>query len=650
MMRDNRLLACAGSILVALVLGACSQGNSGDNVTTTTPGASAVTSQNNFLVFPNPQVQLDGSSQTISVAYAQAYYAAIDPTNAKDTLAKWKAANLFDTGSGTQVEVVFGDVRDVGFGRRMTVRQNVDGTVATMVENYQVTAVANYGFTSLNVDAAALRDRKWLQYVNTIEYSPGPGGGASFVKFFNFNGATGQRELMIDLDGRGDKAMPGPCITCHGGRGDPLTPPDATGQPLFPLVANSVSQKRGDTQAHLQPMEVDTFEFSAMPGFTRADQEAAMKTINTMVLCTYPLPAASASPEDACRRTASPNEWQGSAAALIKAAYGGDGLPNAAFSDTFVPAAWSGAGQASLYRDVVAPACRGCHLLRGTGRQSDIDFVTFAKFQGYDEYIKKHVYDRGNMPLAKIVLDKFFSTNMADMLATYLQGQGISARDAGGAVLRLGRPIADPGPDRAVTQGATTLSAAGSLFASSYRWSIVSGPNGAIPPTNAALTNPNSVQPAFNATADGTYVLQLVASNGTTQSAPAQLTLVVNSLLAPAPASIRFSDIKATLQNPALGCTGCHVPGGPPPVLFANVDRNGDGIAGDATDDSWFYADIRGRINFTDITASPLLRKPSGNHHFGGLRPGFNASATPGQAARASYDLVLNWILNGAPQ
>ena len=70
----------------------------------------------------------------------------------------------------------------------------------------------------------------------------------------------------------------------------------------------------------------------------------------------------------------------------------------------------------------------------------------------------------------------------------------------------------------------------------------------------------------------------------------------------------------------------------------------------DATDDQWLYAEVRSRINFTDIASSPLLRKPSNNHHNGLLRPGFNASTAPGDSSRASYDLFLNWIVNGAPQ
>jgi len=73
--------------------------------------------------------------------------------------------------------------------------------------------------------------------------------------------------------------------------------------------------------------------------------------------------------------------------------------------------------------------------------------------------------------------------------------------------------------------------------------------------------------------------------------------------------------------------------------------------------DLWFYTELRGRINFTEIVASPLLRKPSGNHHSGGQRNGFDTSLAPGQlvggqngAGRGSYDLFLNWMLNGAPQ
>jgi hypothetical protein len=124
----------------------------------------------------------------------------------------------------------------------------------------------------------------------------------------------------------------------------------------------------------------------------------------------------------------------------------------------------------------------------------------------------------------------------------------------------------------------------------------------------------------------------------------------VNNALTPAPSAIRFTDIKAILQQGE--CQGCHNPNGPfhPPINFSNDDRDGDGVAGTATDDAWFYAEVRSRINFEEIAASALLRKPAGFHHRGGLGGGFDTSLAPGQPGRANYDVFLNWALNGAPQ
>jgi hypothetical protein len=283
--------------------------------------------------------------------------------------------------------------------------------------------------------------------------------------------------------------------------------------------------------------------------------------------------------------------------------------------------------------------------------QSDIDFTTYEKFQPYAQRTFATVINRGNMPLAKLVYDAFHASSGEAVLADFLVGQGLAARDAGGSVLRPGRPIADPGPDRVIRQGATRLSASDSLYADAYAWSIVSGPNGAVPPSGALLTDANTAQPAFNASTDGTYVLSLVVSNASAQSAPKSLSLVVQNTLTPAPGAIRFSDIKAVLQD-GFKCTGCHSPASPlrAPIFFTNEDRDGDGVAGTATDDAWYYAEVRSRVNFAEIATSELLRKPQGIRHRGGLGQGFDTNVPPGQPGRAKYDLFLNWILNGAPQ
>lgn len=666
-MNLKRFVCRSIPLLATVLLASCGSGHgNSEDIFPSKPVAASFTGPNSFLLFPNPQIQPDGSLQIAGPAYSQAYYAAIDPTNAKDTLAKWKAANGFGTPTGPlgEVSAVYGDWRDLGYGRRITVRQNADRTIAVAADNYIFNVGGDYGSNSaMNLAAAIAQDPMWFIGTTAIEFSPAPGVTPGpnctgcFAKFYFF-APSGARLLTVDLDGRGQKSTIEVCSSCHGGRGDPLTPATGspTGQPLFPLAQNSASLSRGDIEVHPHPIEVDTLDFPGTAGITRADQEPALKTMNRILLCTFPIPVASAFPEDACRRTATPNEWQGGADTIIKDAYGGNGLPSATYGSVSVPAAWATAGQSTLYQNVVAPTCRVCHILRGVGAVGgdDVDFDTYAVFNGYADRIKAHMIDRGTMPLSKILYERFWATPaMSDTLATYLQGAGYTARDASGAVLRPGRPVADPGPDRTVPQGATVLSGANSLFASTFAWSIVSGPAG-----GATLTNANSAQATFTATINGTYMVQLITGNGATQSVPAPLTLVVNSALSPAPSAIRFANIKTVLQGT---CLACHTTGSATlataaqtPIVYTNVDRNGDGIVDSGTinsiDDLWLYTEVRGRINFADITSSPLLRKPSGNHHNGLLQNGFDTTKPPGDPARINYDLFLNWILNGAPQ
>ena len=667
-MRVKRFLAWPAGLLLALLLSACGGGGGGTSTTGDinpfVRAAAVATGLDRFLLYPNPVVNDVGAFEVGDVEYALAYYRAIDPNNDKDTLDKWKAANRIGDTSGGQQEfkVIVGDMRDLGYGRKMTAHKNPDGTMAFVVENYLVGAYG--GYSPLNLEAAIQGVKKWHLGTNAIEFSPGPNGppGANFVKFYTFDPTTGARLNTISLDGRPAKAMPTVCISCHGGRGDPLTPPDATGKRLFPLVMNSFSQHRGDVQAQLHPFETAALDYSTIPGYSRAEQEAAIKEINKMILCSFSIPAGVVPlPDETCRRVATPHEHQGTAAAHLKDMYGfvpgvsTMALPDpvSKMVDNYVEASWTAAGQAGLYIDVVGAACRVCHLLRGTGHQADISFETFPQFDAYKDRIKAHTVDRGNMPLAKLIYDKLRSTaiqfqTLANYLMADLTGIGFNAGYPDGN-LSPERPIADPGPDRVVRQGATTLSAAMSLFSTAYQWSFVANPGG------ATLTNPTSAQPTFTAAVDGVYVVQLVTTKGAATSTPKQLTIKVDNTLPYDPTAVRFTGaggIKDVLQNGAGGCTTCHQAGGNgavlPPIWYTDYDRSGTGNA--ATNSHWFYTELRGRVNFTDWIASPLLRKPAGNHHNGGLRAGFDTTAPVGDPARADYDKFVSWIVNGAPE
>lgn len=687
-MRRHHLHTIAVLALVAL-LAACTQKNTADIQDQTGAAAADVAlGVNRFLLFPNPIgtdpfAQDGGTFETNTQAYAQAYYDAIDRAGLKTTLDDWKTANGF-TGVESAVEhlAVFRDVKDLGYGRRMTGRFNGSNGVAFFVENYNVTPNGSAGYSSeLNADAAIRRDTQWHVGTNAIEWSTTPciagydppdcNGTVKFAKYYNFSSRDGTRQLAVDLDGHGLKAMPGPCITCHGGRGDPLT--DTGSTPRFPLVENSLSRKRGDVQARLHGMNVDSFSYSTtQPGFAKSDLQSKLLDFNQWIMCTYPWDPTGTTSQTingqngwgSCTRTvAGPNEWQGIAAEMIQSWYGGPAM-NATFSDAYVPPTWNSTttitgtnfAPIDLYSNVVAPYCRTCHVLRGTKNQNDIDFMTYGVpaagvtpatgFLSFADRIKVMVFDRGNMPLAQIPHQDFWNSSAPQTLASFVDAMTApGTATSNGAPLMPGRPIADPGPDRMVRTGANAvLTGENSLFASTFSWTNVSGPS------NPLITNATQMVAIFNANVAGTYVVRLTVNGG---AASKDVTITVDDSF-PDLFNIRFAHVKNVLQSiPHAGsktCMGCHtvtstpMPANTPPIWYNNFDRDGSGGAVNGIDDTWFIKALAGRVNLTEIEASPLLRKPTGNHHNGGKLLDVATSA-----GLRNYSILYNWILAGMP-
>lgn len=568
-------------------------------------------------------------SKTNDESYAQAYYATIDPNGDRDTLAGFQAANGFGTGPIPDRHVIFRDTKDLGYGRDMYFHDSNDGTYAFYVNNFAITDLPGVTYGPLNLDAAIAQIKQYHIGTNAIEYGPididGVPGGDDingdgvfdaadyFPRFFNYSpDPPYQRRDTVDLDGKGDKAMPVPCIVCHGGRADALLPDGS-----FP--------RSGDTFSQLQPLDVGTFEYADASPWTRAEVEVGLKAINTAVYDSY-----------AALETPPLGQWDSSMAReLLEGWYGGPGLPTA-FDDDYVPAGWlpdpsdgaPPAGADDLYREVLSTNCRTCHLLRGLVHQNDIDFTSWDKFIGYDDRVEELVFDEGLMPLATLTFDNFHDSDfLAEMLASFLPG--FSRVDADGALLLPGRPIAKAGPDR-TSPAPVTVSGTASVFAEAYAWSIVSQPVGSAP----ALQDADTVRPALANAIDGVYQLQLVVATGSVTSAPDMVTVTVDSGMNPAPQDLTFTTHIAPVLASA-GCTGCHTDNSDPqpPVLYtpgANRDP---------------YATVRSLINFDDPENSRLLLKPSGQHHAGGQLTGFDLSGN-----RANYDLFLNWILEGAPE
>ena len=630
----------------------------------------------------NTLVEIDlPANVSESLYYAQAYYRAIDPTDTRDRLSKWRTANCFSNDPATDYDadarVLFRDTRDLGYGRNMYWKFGCDGNgnagaepgaVAVFVENFDVELLPGFPYSRLNLEAALDNQREYHFGTNAIEFNSWVAGnagvsaanpnGRQFAKFYTFRpestavNADQQRLLKVDLDGRGDKAMPMPCIYCHGGRGLAL---DERGE----FYAHPQTAIKGGTNAKLQTLDVDSFEFADSGPFTRSAQEALLKQLNLAVYCTYPDATPAAVCADLFGTAFSPptpatGEWAADfMRELVQGWYGGDAtddsFPADRFdADAFVPVGWdpndpSNASNPAdidvLYRDVILPGCLVCHARRGNNVNSDIDFSSYNKLTSYLEQLEDYVYTRGIMPLSLIGFDLFWESGQAATLARFLDPTS-GHLDAEGNVIRPGRPRAVLGPDRIVNVPAT-LSGEGSQFAQDYRWEIIGSVDGSSP----SLSVTDKPRTVFNTDLDGVYTVQLTVTQGG-QSSTDSLQITVDSQLKPA-VSIDFGDIQAIIGTDPVndpgtqGCLGCHSDSDPAlPGIQGGI---GVPVTWDGSDGTQPYKAILQRVNFAAPHDSLFLRKPLGQHHGGG-----EVYTLTDPNDFGDYHTVLSWITEGA--
>jgi hypothetical protein len=109
-----------------------------------------------------------------------------------------------------------------------------------------------------------------------MDYSVAPGvnNNQPFTRFLIF-GPNGKLLPSVNLDGRGEKFVPGTCTVCHGGnKYAGKFPDDKTGT--------------ADLDAHFLPFDTGNFEFSKRPGsaWTKEAQQEAIYQLNQNVLNT----------------------------------------------------------------------------------------------------------------------------------------------------------------------------------------------------------------------------------------------------------------------------------------------------------------------------------------------------------------------------
>ena len=260
----------------------------------------------------------------------------VEPISFED----WKRKNKarpYDAGN-EEVAANFINRMDLNLVRRMVATRSAADNIAFYVCNHP----GPQGTSQKEVDeviATGLGDEKRVACV-AMEWSPSPGvnGGKPFTKFFTF-APDGALVPSVNLDGRGEKYMPGACVACHGG---------SKYNGRFPEKGNPSSY----LGAGFLPFDTGNYLFSTELSLTEPAQSEAFYKLNQLVRATE------TSDDTATSR-------------LIKGWYANGGSHT--LDKAYVPEPWriadatpATAGAARFYRDVVGTSCRTCHVALGT--------------------------------------------------------------------------------------------------------------------------------------------------------------------------------------------------------------------------------------------------------------------------------------------
>ena len=318
-----------------------------------------------------------------SIAETQAYYAA---TAAPATLTDFKTKYGF--GGATEVSAAYYNAGDLAVGRDMHCVQFPSGA-DTGLACYS----SNYGaFSGPKDDALSKALLGYKSGTNqgafatvTMVYTP-PVTAPNAVSFVVYN-AAGTRIDQAQLDRFGDNlGVPQTCLNCHG-----------SGSKYDPVTHSA-------TNVRFMPFDPAAFEFSTEAGFTFADQAAKFQALNTMIR------AAGAAP---------------GVDELLAGFYA-----NPQIDVQFAPAGWkTSVEDETVYRNVIAPYCRGCHVSY-SGTDASLAFRTAADLKTNASRVANEacgtrtVADLHGMPSAEVVGERFLNGPARAYLADISQATG----------------------------------------------------------------------------------------------------------------------------------------------------------------------------------------------------------------------------------
>ncbi|HEY9064534.1 MAG TPA: hypothetical protein VIO33_06090 [Burkholderiaceae bacterium] len=276
------------------------------------------------------------------------YYQAIGAAGGCDTqgnlqdpisLDDWKRAHKLKpyTNGNTEVAAVYINRMDLNLVRRMYATQAAADDIAFYVCNHPGPDGATQEEVDSRIDTG-LSDQKQVACV-AMEWSTSPGvnGGRPFTKFLTF-GPDGALLPSINLDGRGEKYMPGACVACHAGT-------------QYNGRFASSSMPSPYLGAGFLPFDTGNYLFGSGSGLSEAEQSQAIHDLNMLVKATDQYAS---------------NQ---SISKLIDGWYANG--TTTTLNKQYVPDAWQQAeatqpGASKLYREVVGGVCRTCHAAMGS--------------------------------------------------------------------------------------------------------------------------------------------------------------------------------------------------------------------------------------------------------------------------------------------
>ena len=495
----------------SLLLGAFAPGSTSAALTSTSPWQLTADA---LATAVSPMSSTTATPTAETLAGAQAYYAAIDPPwsgvtqgATKSDLNTWLDDNCFDhtqsdygTGAAAAngAHAVYTNNFDLGFGRDMYfIRCTRDHTDA----NGNVTAHAG-DMAAVVINYASLEQTALKQspiIAVAMEYQ-GPGhtnGNCSssattgstanqcFTKFYVFapDDRTGlfERVSSANFDRRGEKYVPGACISCHGGKiqnaqfidtQPQQNPSENVDAAFMPWDLDALLYS--DTDPAFSKALVDGQPAIANPApYTRLAQESNLLKLNALAWQTYQVPELLSTAGGSCStasatcidRFAAPkallSKWYGWCVAQGAAGTSCAGAHN--YTDTAAPTVTAGGtdwptgalpsaspnpdgAPNDLYHDVYAHHCRSCHTMSNVFSNQFNDFADFeshinpaATHPLNTNSLQRLLYLSAQMPLARLTMDRFWvdfnggATSAAQLLGAYINSDKANTQVGSGA-------------------------------------------------------------------------------------------------------------------------------------------------------------------------------------------------------------------------